>query len=147
MAVSDYLDVSEEVLDALASGQGVVALESTIITHGMPFPQNLDTALAVEAAVRKAGAVPATIAIMDSRLCVGVSGDRLEYLAERNDEAIKASRRDVASLLVKGGLAGTTVATTMQIAFAAGIAVFATGGIGGVFVIFNCGFNSVFRQY
>ncbi len=132
MPFSDYLDISEEVGDTLASKGAVVALESTIITHGMPFPQNLDTALAVEAEVRGAGAVPATIAIMQGRLCVGVSGDRLEYLAERNEEASKASRRDVASVLVGGGLAGTTVATTMQIAASAGIDVFATGGIGGV---------------
>jgi pseudouridine-5'-phosphate glycosidase len=132
MAFIDYIDVSEEVEDALASGKGVVALESTIITHGMPFPQNLDTALAVEAEVRNAGAIPATIAIMQGRLKVGISGDRLENLAERNEEASKASRRDVSSVLVEGGLAGTTVATTMQIANGVNIDVFATGGIGGV---------------
>lgn len=132
MAIDDFIDVSDEVAQALADNRGVVALESTIITHGMPFPQNLDTALAVEAEVRRVGAIPATIAIMDGRLCVGISGDRLEFLAENNEKASKASRRDVASLLVKGGLAGTTVATTMQIAEAAGIRVFATGGIGGV---------------
>ncbi len=132
MPIIDHIDVSEEVSDALASRHAVVALESTIITHGMPFPQNLETALAVEAHVRGTGAIPATIAIMDGRLKVGVAGKRLEHLAERNEEASKASRRDVASTLVKGGLAGTTVATTMQIAAAVGIEVFATGGIGGV---------------
>ncbi len=132
MAFDDLLNIGEEVGDAIAGGRPVVALESTIITHGMPFPQNLDIALAVEAQVREAGAVPATIAIMDGFLQVGVSGDRLEYLAERNGEASKASRRDVASILVRGGLAGTTVATTMQIAAAAKIRIFATGGIGGV---------------
>ena len=132
MAFDDLLNIGEEVGDAIAGGRPVVALESTIITHGMPFPQNLDIALAVEAQVREAGAVPATIAIMDGFLQVGVSGDRLEYLAERNGEASKASRRDVASILVRGSLAGTTVATTMQIAAAAKIRIFATGGIGGV---------------
>ena len=132
MTIKDYIDVSEEVQDALGENRAVVALESTIITHGMPFPQNLETALDVEAHVRGTGAVPATIAIMDGRLKVGVNGDRLEHLAERNEDASKASRRDVASVLVKGGLAGTTVATTMQIAAAVNIEVFATGGIGGV---------------
>lgn len=132
MPIIDHIDVSEEVSHTLANNGAVVALESTIITHGMPFPQNLETALAVEAHVRDTGAIPATIAIMDGRLKVGVVGKRLEYLAERNEDASKASRRDVASALVKGGLAGTTVATTMQIAAAVGIEVFATGGIGGV---------------
>ena len=132
MGIEKLIDVSEEVQDALNENKGVVALESTIITHGMPFPQNLETALAVEAEVRAVGAIPATIAIMDGRLKVGVSGERLEYLAENCDKASKASRRDVASVLVEGGLAGTTVATTMQISAASGIEVFATGGIGGV---------------
>ncbi len=132
MAFIDHMNISEEVADAIEGNRPVVALESTIITHGMPFPQNLDIALAVEAEVRGSGAVPATIAIMDGLLQVGVSGDRLEELSERNEEAAKASRRDVASILVKGGLAGTTVATTMQIAEAANIKIFATGGIGGV---------------
>ena len=132
MAFIDHLNINEEVADAIADDRAVVALESTIITHGMPFPQNLDIALSVESEVRNSGAVPATIAIMDGLLQVGVSGDRLEELSERNEEAVKASRRDVASILVKGGLAGTTVATTMQIADAAGIKIFATGGIGGV---------------
>jgi len=132
MSFIEHMIISEEVVDAIASNKPVVALESTIITHGMPFPQNLDIALAVESRVREAGAIPATIAIMDGKLQVGISGDRLEKLAENADNAAKASRRDVASLLVKGGLAGTTVATTMQIAKAANIEVFATGGIGGV---------------
>ncbi|VAW18538.1 Indigoidine synthase A-like protein, uncharacterized enzyme involved in pigment biosynthesis [hydrothermal vent metagenome] len=132
MAFIDHMNISEEVADAIAENRPVVALESTIITHGMPFPQNLDIALAVEAEVRGSGAVPATIAIMDGLLEVGISGDKLEELSERNEDAAKASRRDVASILVKGGLAGTTVATTMQIAKAANIKIFATGGIGGV---------------
>jgi len=132
MAFIDHMNISEEVSDAIAQNRPVVALESTIITHGMPYPQNLDIALAVEAEVRGSGAIPATIAIMDGLLEVGISGDKLEELSERNEDAAKASRRDVASILVKGGLAGTTVATTMQIAKAANIKIFATGGIGGV---------------
>jgi pseudouridine-5'-phosphate glycosidase len=127
-----YLAVAEEVAGAVAAGQPVVALESTIITHGMPYPQNLEMARNVEAVIRQRGAVPATIAIMDGRLEVGVAGPALERLAQAGGAAAKASRRDVAALLAKGGLAGTTVATTMQIAALAGIEVFATGGIGGV---------------
>jgi pseudouridine-5'-phosphate glycosidase len=132
MSAKAYLSVSPEVKKALAAGQPVVALESTIITHGMPYPQNLEMAVNVEAVIRKHGAVPATIAIMDGRFCVGVSGEDLERLAQTGGTAAKASRRDVAALLVKGEIAGTTVATTMQIAALAGIHVFATGGIGGV---------------
>ncbi|KKB84346.1 pseudouridine-5'-phosphate glycosidase [Devosia limi DSM 17137] len=127
-----YLSISNEVKKALAAGQPVVALESTIITHGMPYPQNLEMANNVEAVIRKHGAVPATIAIMDGRFAVGVSGEDLERLALEGGKAAKASRRDVSALLVKGVIAGTTVATTMQIAALAGIQVFATGGIGGV---------------
>jgi pseudouridine-5'-phosphate glycosidase len=127
-----YLSVSSEVKSALAKGLPVVALESTIITHGMPYPENLAMARDVEDVVRAAGAVPATIAIMDGRLCVGVSGEDLERLAIEGHKAAKASRRDVAALLASGQMAGTTVATTMQIAALAGIAIFATGGIGGV---------------
>lgn len=132
MTAKAYLSISPEVKKALAAGAPVVALESTIITHGMPYPQNLEMAQNVEAVIRRHGAVPATIAIMDGRFCVGVSGDDLERLAQTGGKAAKASRRDVASLLVKGEIAGTTVATTMQIAALAGIQVFATGGIGGV---------------
>jgi pseudouridine-5'-phosphate glycosidase len=132
MSAKAYLSITAEIKKALAEGRPVVALESTIITHGMPYPQNLDMANNVEAVVRANGAVPATIAIMDGRFAVGVSGEDLERLAQEGGKAAKASRRDVASLLVQGGLAGTTVATTMQIAALAGIRVFATGGIGGV---------------
>jgi pseudouridylate synthase len=132
MSAKGYLSISNEVKSALAAGRPVVALESTIITHGMPYPQNLEMAGNVEAVVRAHGAVPATIAIMDGRFAVGVSGDDLERLALEGGKAAKASRRDVASLLVKGEMAGTTVATTMQIAALAGISIFATGGIGGV---------------
>ncbi len=126
------VSLTPDLRDALASGAPVVALESTIITHGMPYPQNLEMAHQVEDAVRAEGAVPATIAIMEGRLCVGVSGDDLERLAREGHQAAKASRRDVAALLASGAMAGTTVATTMQIAALAGIHLFATGGIGGV---------------
>ena len=132
MSAKAYLSISAEVKQALASGQAVVALESTIITHGMPYPQNLAMAREVEAEIRARGAVPATIAIMDGRFCVGLSGEDLERLAVEGATAAKASRRDIAALLVTGAMAGTTVATTMQIAALAGISVFATGGIGGV---------------
>ncbi|KQN73877.1 pseudouridine-5'-phosphate glycosidase [Devosia sp. Leaf64] len=127
-----YLSISADVKAALAAGKAVVALESTIITHGMPYPQNLAMAKEVEDVVRSTGATPATITIMDGRLCVGVSGEDLERLAQEGHKAAKASRRDVAALLANGVMAGTTVATTMQIAALAGIKVFATGGIGGV---------------
>jgi pseudouridine-5'-phosphate glycosidase len=126
------ISVSARVRDALDAGRPVVALESTIITHGMPYPQNLEMAGNVEAVIRRGGATPATIAIMDGRLRVGLDADDLEVLATAGGKAAKASRRDIAALIVSGGLAGTTVATTMQIAAMAGIRVFATGGIGGV---------------
>lgn len=132
MTAAAYLIVEPEVREALAAGAAVVALESTIITHGMPFPQNLDMARNVEARVRENGAVPATIAIMDGKFRVGLAGPEIERLARAGGTAAKASRRDVAALVAGGGMAGTTVATTMQIAAYAGIAVFATGGIGGV---------------
>lgn len=132
MTAAAYLIVEPEVREALAAGAAVVALESTIITHGMPFPQNLDMARNVEARVRENGAVPATIAIMDGKFRVGLAGPEVERLARAGGTAAKASRRDVAALVAGGGMAGTTVATTMQIAAYAGIAVFATGGIGGV---------------
>ncbi|WP_437760998.1 pseudouridine-5'-phosphate glycosidase [Sorangium sp. So ce1389] len=132
MSVKDHLSISPEVRKALAGGRPVVALESTIITHGMPYPQNLEMAQRVEAIVRRNGAVPATIAIMDGKLKVGVKAEDLERLARAGGKAAKASRRDVAALLVSGAMAGTTVATTMMAAAWAGIRVFATGGIGGV---------------
>ena len=132
MAMQDYLSIAPEVAAALSTGAPVVALESTIITHGMPYPQNLAMAREVEDVVRANGAVPATIAIMGGMLKVGVSGDDLETLAKEGHKAAKASRRDLAALLANGAMAGTTVATTMQIAALAGIRVFATGGIGGV---------------
>jgi pseudouridylate synthase len=132
MDAKSFLSVSEEVASALAEQRPVVALESTIITHGMPFPQNLLMAREVEDVVRGQGAVPATIAVMDGTMRVGVSGDDLEQLAREGHKAAKASRRDMAALLATSEMAGTTVATTMQIAALAGIRIFATGGIGGV---------------
>ena len=126
-----FLDLSPEIADALQSGKPVVALESTIITHGMPFPDNAATALAVEAEIRAEGAIPATIAIIEGRLKAGLSAVQIERLGQ-DKTVIKASRRDVAALLAARGTGGTTVASTMLIAARAGIAVFATGGIGGV---------------
>ena len=132
MTLSPLLKLSPDVTGALAAGRPLVALESTIITHGMPYPQNLEMAGKVEAIIREAGAVPATVAIMDGAFRVGLTGADLERLAKTGMAAAKASRRDVAALLSSGGVAGTTVATTMQAANMAGIRVFATGGIGGV---------------
>ena len=128
---NDQLVIAPEVQAALAEKRAVVALESTIITHGMTYPANVDTARDVEAAVRAAGAVPATIAIIEGRFHVGLEAGELDALA-RDKTAAKASRRDLALLVATGRSAGTTVAATMLIAARAGIAVFATGGIGGV---------------
>lgn len=122
---------SDEVRDALASGKPVVALESTIITHGMPFPRNLETARQVEADIRSEGAVPATIALMDGKIHVGLSDDDLERLA-RAENVMKCSRADLTFALATGTNGATTVAATMMAADLAGIRVFATGGIGGV---------------
>ena len=123
--------ISTEVKTALASGQGVVALESTIITHGMPYPANRDTAMAVEQAVREAGCVPATIAVLSGVPTIGLDDEKLEQLA-RSDNAMKLSRADLAMAVSKGVDGSTTVAATMILAHLAGIKVFATGGIGGV---------------
>ncbi|MEX0954872.1 MAG: pseudouridine-5'-phosphate glycosidase [Rhizobiaceae bacterium] len=128
---SDNLTIQPEVAAALAAGKPVVALESTIITHGMPFPANVETARAVEDVVRENGAVPATIAVMDGRIMVGLDADGLDALASSKDVA-KASGRDLAVIMARGGAAGTTVSATMRIAALAGIRVFATGGVGGV---------------
>lgn len=127
-----YMDVSDEVQAALDGSKPVLALESTIITHGMPHPQNLETALAAEQTCRKAGAVPATIAILDGRIKVGLSRSELEDLAVVSTDVIKVSRRDLPFVVASGSSGGTTVAATMIIADMAGISVFATGGIGGV---------------
>lgn len=132
MSFKPPLVIDPEVQAALSAGAPVVALESTIITHGMPYPQNLEMARNVEARVRENGALPATVAIMDGEFRVGLAGADIERLARAGGTAAKASRRDVAALVADRGIAGTTVATTMQIAALAGVAVFATGGIGGV---------------
>jgi pseudouridine-5'-phosphate glycosidase len=126
------LDIHPEVADALQRGHAVVALESTIISHGMPWPQNMDTALRVEAAVREGGAVPATVAIVGGRMKAGLATPEIEALARGGPSVPKASRRDMPFLLAAGGTGATTVAATMIIAAQAGIRVFATGGIGGV---------------
>ena len=126
------LDFNAAVRQALDERGAVLALESTIITHGMPWPDNLETARQVEQAVRDQGAVPATIAIMDGRLKVGLDDHQLERLARSGQQAIKCSRRDIAFALHRRSLGATTVAATMMIAASAGIGVFATGGIGGV---------------
>lgn len=122
---------SDEVRDAFASGKPVVALESTIITHGMPFPRNLETARQVEADIRSEGAVPATIALMDGKIHVGLSDEDLDRLA-RAENVMKCSRADLTFALATGAYGATTVAATMMAAHLAGIDVFATGGIGGV---------------
>ncbi|MBR0161832.1 MAG: pseudouridine-5'-phosphate glycosidase [Oscillospiraceae bacterium] len=129
---NQYLDVNPAVAEALAAGKPVVALESTIISHGMPYPQNVETALRVEGIIRENGAVPATIAIIGGRLKVGLTPEEIDYLGRTGTAITKASRRDLAVLVAKGMDGATTVTTTMMIAAMAGIRVFATGGIGGV---------------
>lgn len=125
------LTLSPEVAEARANGAAIVALESTIITHGMPFPQNVETARRVEAEIRRQGAVPATIAIMDRRIHIGLTEAQLDALGQAKSVA-KLSRADLAACLASGGTGATTVAATMICAHLAGIRVFATGGIGGV---------------
>ncbi|MEM9821794.1 MAG: pseudouridine-5'-phosphate glycosidase [Bacteroidota bacterium] len=130
--IAQYLDQSQEVQDALASGQAVVALESTIIAHGMPYPQNVETALRVEQCVRDHGAVPATIALLNGRMKAGLSPDEIDVLGKAGPKVNKTSRRDLPFIIAKRLDGATTVASTMIIAQLAGIPVFATGGIGGV---------------
>ena len=130
--MNKYLDIAPEVAEALAAGKPVVALESTIISHGMPYPQNVETALKVEQIIRDAGAVPATIAIIGGRLKAGLTAEEIEYFGKKGTAIAKASRRDLAVLCARGEDGATTVTTTMIIAHMAGIKVFATGGIGGV---------------
>ena len=132
MSCEKYLDVSPEVSEAVRNKKPVVALESTIISHGMPYPQNVETALAVEKIIRDNGAVPATIAIIKGRLKAGLSKDEIEYLGKTGQAVTKVSRRDLPLIVAKGLDGATTVATTMIIAAMAGIPIFATGGIGGV---------------
>ena len=130
--MNKYLDISPEVQQALAEGKPVVALESTIISHGMPYPKNVETAMLVEKTIRENGAVPATIAIIGGRLKAGLSADEIEYLGKSGRKVAKVSRRDLAAIVARGADGATTVTTTMIIAHMAGISVFATGGIGGV---------------
>ncbi len=126
------LDVSPEVAQSLAAGSPVVALESTIISHGFPYPVNVECALTAEKTARDAGAVPATIAILGGRLTVGLTEAQIEHLAQAGPEGVvKASRRDIATIVARGEDGATTVAGTMLVAALAGIRVFATGGIGG----------------
>jgi pseudouridine-5'-phosphate glycosidase len=126
------LRIAPEVAQALAEGRAVVALESTIVAHGMPWPRNLETARRVEAEVRAQGAVPATVAVVAGRPCVGLEAAELEALAREGPRWLKLSRRDLAHAVAGGHSGATTVATTMLLAARAGIALFATGGIGGV---------------
>ena len=132
MSAVDLLDFSPEVAEALSAKKPIVALESTIITHGMAYPRNVETARSVEEAAREMGAVPATIAVINGRFRVGLNGQEIERLGELTGGVVKASRRDLALVAARKGSAGTTVAATMFIASLAGLEVFATGGIGGV---------------
>jgi pseudouridine-5'-phosphate glycosidase len=129
--MNPHLDIAPEVRDALAAGRPVVALESTVIAHGMAYPKNLETALAVEAVVRAGGAVPATAAVIGGRLKAGLTEAEIGRVAKAGD-IMKATARDLGYLAATGGDGATTVAATMRIAALAGIPVFATGGIGGV---------------
>lgn len=130
--MNKHLDLSPEVAEALAQGKPVVALESTIISHGMPYPQNVETALAVEDILRQRGVTPATVAVLGGRLKAGLSRDEIAHLGRKGYAVPKASRRDLPALVARGSDGATTVATTMIVAALAGIPVFATGGIGGV---------------
>ena len=130
--MNTYLSISPEVQAALKEGRPVVALESTIISHGMPYPQNVETALKVEQTIRDNGAVPATIAIIGGQLKAGCTPEEIEYLGKKGQAITKASRRDLPVLIARKEDGATTVTTTMIIAAMAGIKIFATGGIGGV---------------
>ncbi|MCL2843579.1 MAG: pseudouridine-5'-phosphate glycosidase [Oscillospiraceae bacterium] len=129
--MKQYLEISKEVAEALTAGRPVVALESTIISHGFPYPQNLECSQTCESRIREAGAVPATIAIIDGKIKVGLSDEEVLFLAKAEGIS-KCSRRDIAAVVAGGRSAATTVASTMIVAAMAGIKVFATGGIGGV---------------
>ncbi|WP_395150783.1 pseudouridine-5'-phosphate glycosidase [uncultured Allofournierella sp.] len=131
MNLKDYLDITPEVKAAIEAGQPVVALESTILSHGMPYPQNLEFAAQVERIIRAEGAVPATMAIINGRMKVGLNQQELELMC-KGEGVVKVSRRDLPIILAQGGTGATTVASTMILAHLAGIKVFATGGIGGV---------------
>src|SRR6185437_5528872 len=122
--MSDLLDFSTEIAEARSAKKPVVALESTIITHGMPYPSNVETARSVEEAVREMGACPATIAVLDGRFRVGLRGDEIDRLGRLSGGVVKASRRDLSAVAARRGSAGTTVAATMFIASIAGIEIF-----------------------
>ena len=130
--MNKHLELSPEVKSAIENGKPVVALESTIISHGMPYPQNVETALMVEEAIRQEGAVPATIAVIGGKLKAGLTKEEIEYLGKKGPAVTKASRRDLPVLVPQKRDGATTVATTMIIAHLAGIKIFATGGVGGV---------------
>jgi len=132
LSAAEWMTIAPEIAAAKAEKKPLVALESTIITHGMPYPRNVETARMVEEAVRSAGAIPATIAVVDGRFRVGLAADEIDRLGQLSGGVVKASRRDLAPVVARRGLAGTTVAATMFIAELAGIEIFATGGIGGV---------------
>ena len=131
MNLKNYLDIAPEIKSAVEAGKPVVALESTILSHGMPYPENLTFAAEVERIIRAEGAIPATMAIIDGRMKVGLSAGELELMC-KGENVAKVSRRDLPILLATGGTGATTVASTMILASLAGIPVFATGGIGGV---------------
>ena len=131
MNYKDYLSITDEIQEALETGKPIVALESTILSHGMPFPENVEFAHKVEVVVREAGAIPATTAIIGGKLKIGLTSDELDLMCKAENVG-KVSRRDVATYLATNQTGATTVATTMLIASLAGIKVFATGGIGGV---------------
>jgi len=130
--MNNYLDIHPEVQEALQNNKAVVALESTIISHGMPYPKNLETALQVEQTVRQQGAVPATIALINGKIKVGLTQDEIEFLAQKGQAVIKTSRRDIPYIITHKLTGATTVSATMIAAQMAGIKIFATGGIGGV---------------
>ncbi len=130
--LSNYILISEEVQEALKNNKPIVALESTIISHGMPYPQNKETALECEKIIRSNGAVPATIAIIKGKLCVGLTEEQIEYIAKEGHKVVKTSRRDIPVIVAEELNGATTVSATMYIASLVGIKIFATGGIGGV---------------
>ena len=132
MNAKDFICLSPEVEEAISKGLPVVAMESTIISHGMPYPQNVETALNCQRICRENGAVPATCAVIGGKLCAGLTDEQIDYLGREGHKVTKASRRDLPMLIAKGMDGATTVAATMIAAAAAGIRVFATGGIGGV---------------
>ena len=130
--LAKYIRISEEVRKAIDENKPIVALESTIISHGMPYPENKETALSCERIIREEGAIPATIAIIDGVMTVGLTVEEIDYIARLGKDVVKTSRRDLPIIISKGLTGATTVSTTMYIASLAGIKVFATGGIGGV---------------